>query len=612
MEVIMFTSTTQLDAKVLKHQVVPMSLLSNGPLIDRAYREALEHQYDRELIQNAIEAGAKEVMICPDWIHLNQCKESGQPLVYRYLFCDNGKGMSAEELINYFNNLSASGHDLNGFNNFGMGAKISMLPWNSEGLIIMSWHNDTPQGSMIRTVKRTTDKNYGLFLWQDEEGLFQKTAIPPKIYKETFLPKSATGTIVIALGSSLTEDTYFGPRYNGEQAPATAPTHSKMLNTRYFSLPEGMKVRTVSVYVNDKNLWGTTVDTSWAGYHRVNGASTMLSKFSHSNGVVSLSDTKVHWWIIDPEKSDGKPFHRTSFVSAMVGNELYNTQVGRNARSRYNQFGLLFEEVKKRVVLIVEPTKNLNSVYYPNTPRSALMCSATENLDLPWAQWGMEFVENMPKEIRDLCDQYGSPVDVSKKSIKDRLKEFLIRLQPNFKKTEKGTEKGSAGTIPILVGISSSSSKAEGKHQKNPAKLNEGNVMGRKVSPRSEPPIPIWVNAIDMTEEAYGAEFVESSNTVKINKDFFLFKEVTSYWLSKYDIPGVEQRIIEAVRDVYQLKLVALIIHAYSMGSKPEWASTWKNLLLPEALTASILGIILEHVTIQQRLAGLGIKKASE
>ena len=618
----MFQNLAELTEKRFKHQMVPLGIISNGPFIDRAYREALDHMYDRELVMNAIEAGATDITITPDWEYIDECTRESKPLVYRYTVVDNGIGMTDAQLVSFFNNLSASGHDLSGeeATNFGMGAKISLLPWNKEGLIIMSWHKDNPAGSMIRIVKRPSDKNYGLFLWRDEDDLFQKTAVPPVNYKERFLPDSETGTIVIALGNSPDEDTFLGPTYKGEVGAPTSPTHARFLNNRFYEIPENVNIRVIHFNKAEKSFWPKSEIASESNgmlaATRVRGTKSFIDKLSIDSGNLALTDATLHWWILDPDEKPllGRPQYNNTFVGVVYGKELYNV-TGYKDRSLYNKFGIVFEEVKKRLVILVEPNKEAG-LYYPNTPRSSLIYSDSETKELPWQRWGLEFIENIPKQIKDLNDRYTGGFDTPKRSIKDRLKDFFARLNPEtFQKIKNSQTFITVASFIPMQGLqekADSSTKVKELTDTLPKiKLDTGvQTPVKKITAKTEPPKPIWVKAADMSEEHYAAEYINAGNIVKINEDFFLFKEVTQYWSDKYtDVLSGHLKVKEAVRDIYQLKLVSCIMQAYAMGTKPEWANSWTKLLTPEALTSTMLGLINEHACISQRLSGLGVKK---
>jgi len=96
-------------------------------------------QWARELMVNSHQAGAKEIKFTTEWVG---AKEQG---IHRRVVVDDGRGMTGEELVNFFNSWGNSGQQIGGtFGNFGIGAKLSLLPWNKYGLIVISRSELTP------------------------------------------------------------------------------------------------------------------------------------------------------------------------------------------------------------------------------------------------------------------------------------------------------------------------------------------------------------------------------------------------------------------------------------------------------------------------------------
>ena len=596
--------------------LTPLGLISNGPLIKRAFKEAIPHQYDRELVQNSIESGATQIKIQPDWLYLDFCQNANcLNNTYRYLLSDNGKGMNKSELDLFFSNISSSGHDLQNSGNFGVGAKITMLPWNDCGFIVMSWTKNTPNGNMICIVKDPVTHNY----CRTEDGINETGhRIKPdylQSYKNKYIGKNKTGTVVIALGNNLEEDTYFGPKYDLTDE-IKQDAHIRFLNTRYFNVSENVNIKVVVFSHTDRAKWpiSDNRDNKVYNYYSVNGAAPQLNKISSYSGVTNLSDAQVHWWITDPNKMEKiTSFPKSAFVGVNFNKEIYNFSLGKQARHKFTQFGILFEEAKKRLVFIVEPDTQGKTEYYSNTTRSQILCNETDDMQLPWHRWGSEFAQNMPQEVKDLCAKYGQETNSETKTIKERLKDFMLRLRPLF---VTGNETSSDSALnSAFLGLNGSG-KGEATAQQNQAVSRKNGEMGtqpaKKVSPRVEPPTPIWVASSEFSDEGLAAEFVPSVNTLKINKDFFLFNEVTEFWIKKYpDVPEIENKIKNIIKDIYQLKLISVTMQVYHLASKPAWTYSWREMITPQALTASILGLVIEHNCIQQRLNGLKVRKNS-
>ena len=202
------------------------------PLLERLFHETKDQQFLRELVQNSIEAGAKEIVICPDWNHV----EETEGKAYRYMQADNGIGMDESQLVKYMNNFSCSGNE-NGVSvhddNFGVGAKISSLGWNKNGMLICSWKDGV--GKAIKLWKDPNTGKYGLrrFRAQDENGrdIYVSVLDAPEKYKHPIIEDH--GTVIVLCGNEPDEDTYYGPKDKG-----STYSHTLDLNLRYFSLPK--------------------------------------------------------------------------------------------------------------------------------------------------------------------------------------------------------------------------------------------------------------------------------------------------------------------------------------------------------------------------------------
>ena len=148
--------------------ITPLTLPKGNvaAFVDRAYRDGQPLQFLRELFQNGLEAGA--ISIRPVESRVGDTR-------YAVLSVqDNGPGMSASELRNYFSGLGESHNDNVGdpHANFGVGAKISTIPWNKAGVVIVSRTEDSDVASMIWICFDEDSQSYGLRRWvTDDDGL---------------------------------------------------------------------------------------------------------------------------------------------------------------------------------------------------------------------------------------------------------------------------------------------------------------------------------------------------------------------------------------------------------------------------------------------------------
>ena len=126
-------------ASVSGARLVPMKTAGTEHLIERTYREGGTFQWVRETYVNSAEAKATRVDYGIEW---QGVENHG---VYRRLIADNGRGMTGDELVAFFNTFGGGGKPIGGVHeNFGVGAKTSLLPWNRYGMVVISWVDGEP------------------------------------------------------------------------------------------------------------------------------------------------------------------------------------------------------------------------------------------------------------------------------------------------------------------------------------------------------------------------------------------------------------------------------------------------------------------------------------
>src|SRR5215470_12666213 len=121
------------------------------------------YQWAREFLKNSIEARATKVEFGIEWQAVEKLG------VYRRTIADNGSGMSKEELLRFFSTLGEGARRIGGVHdNFGVGAKIASLPWNPDGVVVISYKNG--RGSMIRIQLDVDGAEYELCEFRSEKG----------------------------------------------------------------------------------------------------------------------------------------------------------------------------------------------------------------------------------------------------------------------------------------------------------------------------------------------------------------------------------------------------------------------------------------------------------
>lgn len=99
--------------------------------------------------------------------------------VYRRVIADNGLGMTADELVAFFNTFGGGGKSIRGVHeNFGVGAKTSLLPSTRYGMVVISWVDGEPSMIWVRQDESTGE--YGLRV-EDVEDETAATTLGPSV-----------------------------------------------------------------------------------------------------------------------------------------------------------------------------------------------------------------------------------------------------------------------------------------------------------------------------------------------------------------------------------------------------------------------------------------------
>ena len=113
----------------------PLVIASNAKfaanIIDSTFESGAADQYKRELVTNAIEAGATEVRVTA-----YRFAEFGSEGGVKAAFVDNGEGMSGLKIPQYLTELGSGKKEISPNGNFSMGARVSTLPFNHYGVAI--------------------------------------------------------------------------------------------------------------------------------------------------------------------------------------------------------------------------------------------------------------------------------------------------------------------------------------------------------------------------------------------------------------------------------------------------------------------------------------------
>lgn len=563
------------------------------PLVDLLYSNAAPNQHIRELVQNGLDAGATRIDLGIDPIGVKDGPK-------RLMYSDNGHGMDYRELRAYFNHLSASSGPLHPQGNYGIGAKISLLPWNHAGVRIMSWKNGPESGAEI-VMSLDDDNEYGLDIHraEDEDGELVSTTViaaddrycPLWVSDPTHPEYTGSGTIVICLGNTGTEDTYFGP-------PGTEPKVTNLIrqvNTRYFNFGRDVTVRCLV----ERGNWRTAT-----------GTEAIVEEFAEEWESVELVDgTTVHWYVLSPDSLVLKDRYgyRSGFVAALYrdartgATEIYNaTKAGGDTYHRMRLFGVTEPPVQRRVVLLVEaPRANGVIGVSPNAARSSLNYTGNDDLSLPWATWGPEFALSLPAPIRELLDEARGDSG-PKRNMKEKLKHLLERMRNQaYRVHDRGAIRISPDVPgqPEAVGDgtppqSSMTKTVAPRALKTPAAnlAADQGTRAEPFNPRLDPPKVCWRSE---TTEGYsdvlqGRAVIydyQAPGEVVMNSDFFAFQEELAYWTEQFP-QAPPSTIQDVVREEYEAMVCSTIMHLWTRKGTYKNPTDWEQTISSSSLTA--------------------------
>lgn len=610
-------------------------------LIERAYRESGEHQYLRELLVNAIESKATQIEFGPEW---RAVERSG---VYRLMVADNGCGMTAEQLLKFLNTFGGGGKPIgDAHENYGVGSKTSLLPWNHEGVVVVSWTAEHPEGAMVWLMRDATTGEYGARVFRTADGRYEDVVQP---FDEWADVKPGWighhGTVVICLGNKLSEDTFLGKGGDGDIKGISA-----YLNRRIWEIPEGVEIFVQELRSDKRSEWPrTSAEASGSGPRRWNRRNLRGAKHYvtygeretkgelSAQGVETLADgTTLEWFLWEGERPAVHSYaHKTGYIAALYKNELYDTQAH---IANFRSFGITHSSVRANLTLIARPPLTDGSFgVYPDTARNALKVQGSKRAGepLPWAHWGQEFAENLPDAIRSALAKAGSSNTgtLNDKTWRSRLLDRFaarwasVRWMPSKDGTDRATldqPNGNGGKTGVGGGTGSGGKTGKprptGSTTKAPVSALKSSTRGEtkvtQVSAKGGLPDFDWTTRAELDEsESFGAAWCSPSKkwpagVVQIARDFPAIVEVKKYWTDRYP-DHLAAQIADIVEDVYGEAMVARIAHSEALMSDKQWGRTRveSELRAPAALTMALLGLLSEDHVISARVSGLGTRR---
>lgn len=475
----------------------PLVIASNAKfaanIIDSTFESGAADQYKRELVTNAIEAGATEVRVTA-----YRFAEFGPEGGIKAAFVDNGEGMSGQKIPQYLTELGSGKKEISPSGNFNMGARVSTLPFNHYGVAIASWVEDDEEGSLV------------WLAYDDESGTYQvvgfgennvQVSVPTPEMKHPIIAKAGHGTVVFLLGSREEDHTVGDIRRQPDGSflyPGVRYTHEDRhyLNAKYFTLPEDVTIKTMWSNQHVELVWKKKIAPgSWYddvptvmgdkdagikgeawGFKSVDGLAKIIAKDCNEvydpenpdwdkgySGTVLVEDSKgykakVHWALMAANKfqrapgggggSDTRDYGiPLGLFGELYQDEVYNLTTTKELhalRASLERYGIIKAEIRDRLILLVEPeaTSTVSLVARPSASRSRL---ERGNEGLPHVEWGDAFACNLPDPIADrikFLDAPDADYESAMKKLLERLRHvFTRRIKSNEPTDTKATVK---------------------------------------------------------------------------------------------------------------------------------------------------------------------------
>ena len=610
--------------------------------VNRMFEACGTYQWAREFLKNSLEAGATKVEFGIEW---QAVEKSG---IYRRTVADDGSGMDREELRRFFSTLGDGGKKIGGIHdNFGVGAKIASLPWNPEGLVIMSYKNG--RGSMIWIVLDPDSGDYELTEFEGDEG--KNCVIDPQpvdgIDWSTVRPSWLVdhGTVVVLLGSEEYPDTILGNPQAGEK---DIKGLSVYLNSRFWDLT-AVDVRVVELRSDKKSQWPQSVvdkeDTRRPNNRHILGAKNYLTDVKAPSGQLVASDIALldgervaaEWYLWAGERPAVHSYaKKQGYIAVRYSGELFQLTSGKVV---FRSFGIIESKVQQNLTIVLEPqlyqASNGRWGVHPDQSRNRLIFTGNgeKGVELPISDWGLEFAEDLPPAIlgaiRSVRGEGAGSIedDDYRKRLQDKFGDRW-RMRILVKKT-RGSREVTATDDEVDIGPL----REEPPDEESPVlpdrlRRKRSKVikfLGKRAAPNGassgvlrDVPVDVPRFRFALAEEfekpfhvAMWAPHDPDGPTVLINIESPVLQEAVEYHQLQYPDVYAEE-VAKTVKQVFGEVAACKIAHSQKLAKKVTEEELNREYRSEQALTVGLMGLLAEESVIAQRLGRLGKKKASQ
>jgi hypothetical protein len=608
-------------------------------IADKLAAELLPLQEFREVAKNSEEAilrriekdggeGKGRIEFDVDWKLREWENDSG----WRICCCDNGDGMTRQQLELYTRTLAVQGAGGNQSmtGNQGMGLKIAGPTRHHKGVLIRSMRDG--EQYMVQLGWDPEEREYD-FLRVGDGG--QKIArVEPDDFPE-FIREQGSGTVVTFLGNTDAENTF---RPTRDSKPFSANWLLKYLNQRFADLSSGAIDVLVRVPQGVEDEWPKTrgdADKRANGgsgrqfnFNRAYGTFSIWSKVAKGkNGVVDLPGdpergaprARIHWWVLPTQNADVTT--RTvggGSLAVLFQNELHDWRRGSQANPLFAQMGITYAKGRFGFALEVLDECHVQSDF----ARSSVNLDGTPVFQAEaWPVWADQFRKRMPESIEEAItaarEDLVSNDPNREKRISKRLAPVLELLKPRRFRPKRDGDSKAGG--PKLTGPGAGDETTweppggpgyRTRRSSKPA----GNGLLLSLGDQGEPATEVtakrkglevkWVNEADAKDMATVGELDDraaallgadatGADVLLCNLDFRGFKTLVLCVEEKVNPEGCEtkgQLIMGYAQEWSEQKLRECVESLRQLENRDTWMnSNYERALSPEALTAAFM-----------------------
>ncbi len=622
-----------------------LAIVGASHWVARMFEACGSYQWAREFLKNSLEAGATKVEFGIEW---QAVEKEG---VYRRVISDNGSGMTGDELLLFLSTLGEGAKRIGGIHdNFGVGAKIASLPWNPEGVVVISYKDGC--ASMIQIVLDADGAEYELMAFESQDGI--SYVINPAeidwgkgVNWGTVAPEWARthGTTVVLLGSEEAPDTIIGNPKAGENAIKGLSVY---LNSRFWDLTQP-EVVVVELRSERKTSWPTGADdredARRPNNRRIIGAkhyvSDIKAKDGHlaASGVVALDQNRVnaHRNLWEGERPAVHSYaKKPGYIAVKYKDELFELT---NHKAHFRWFGVADAKVQQNLFIVLEPNLFDPQVamwgVHPDQSRNRLIFTGNgeKGIAVPLADWGWEFSENMPEAIREaiLKARGEAPSTLQDEEYRKRLQDKfgsrwittqLVQRQPKTNGDDGVNASPTNDTAQVVqrdterepLGLRPHHRKRNRRIRIVQLRMNlsgDGQGVERKVA--VDVPRFVYAGKDEFEDPWHLASWVPNDPegpTVHMNRDAPILLEAIKYHQDQYPDVYAEE-IEEIVKNTYGEVAICKVAHSQKLAKhipEQDLDDTYRS---EAALTIALMGLLAEESLIGQRLGKLGRKKTA-